>query len=240
MAMTVPRQTGSRRKLQRCRTWGSATVELALVAPTLGPSGYPGDFSYLKLHKTRLLQNSWEGHSCPDKCLALPRQTHTIHVRRRPPIGLRNSLMKHIPGDLRYWGITDDADDLGTKQSCHPDWADAQVREHAGNLLWTVKEALGTQPRAEGRLPVLCAPFDAELFGHWWFEGPQLLIAAWSARDYVEARVQSHHTDLKRVVALAPKHARGERIPDEEWAYFGELCQRDHLFADIQPEWYTG
>ena len=184
MAMTVPRQTGSRRKLQRCRTWGSATVELSLVAPTPGPSGYSGD--------------------------------------------------------LRYWGITDDADDLGTKQSYHPDWANAQVREQAGNLLWTVKEALLTQPRAEGRLPVLCAPFDAELFGHWWFEGPQLLIAAWSARDYAEARVQSHHTDHKRVVALAPKHARGEPIPDEEWAHLGELCQRDHLFADIQPEWYTG
>ena len=22
--------------------------------------------------------------------------------------------------------------------------------------------------------PVIVSPFDAELFGHWWFEGPQL------------------------------------------------------------------
>jgi 1,4-alpha-glucan branching enzyme len=26
-----------------------------------------------------------------------------------------------------------------------------------------------------GRPPVIVAPFDAELFGHWWFEGPQFL-----------------------------------------------------------------
>jgi 1,4-alpha-glucan branching enzyme len=27
------------------------------------------------------------------------------------------------------------------------------------------------------RQPLLVAPFDAELFGHWWFEGPQFLAA---------------------------------------------------------------
>ena len=35
MAMTIPRQLGSRRKSQRRRTLGTATVELALVAPIL-------------------------------------------------------------------------------------------------------------------------------------------------------------------------------------------------------------
>ena len=25
------------------------------------------------------------------------------------------------------------------------------------------------------REPIIVAPYDAELFGHWWFEGPQLV-----------------------------------------------------------------
>jgi 1,4-alpha-glucan branching enzyme len=33
--------------------------------------------------------------------------------------------------------------------------------------------------------PILCSPFDAELFGHWWFEGPQWLEAvARNLHDY--------------------------------------------------------
>ena len=27
----------------------------------------------------------------------------------------------------------------------------------------------------DGRVPHVVAPYDAELFGHWWFEGPQFL-----------------------------------------------------------------
>ena len=29
-----------------------------------------------------------------------------------------------------------------------------------------------------GRAPVIVAPYDAELFGHWWFEGPEFLDLA--------------------------------------------------------------
>jgi 1,4-alpha-glucan branching enzyme len=36
---------------------------------------------------------------------------------------------------------------------------------------------LGELGRAMERPPLLVAPFDAELFGHWWFEGPQFLAA---------------------------------------------------------------
>ncbi len=77
---------------------------------------------------------------------------------------------KHVPGDLRYWRVTDDSGDLGSKAPYEPEWAEGRAREHAGHFLWLVKETLRHAPR-EGRLPVLCAPFDAELIGHWWFEG---------------------------------------------------------------------
>lgn len=91
---------------------------------------------------------------------------------------------KHIPGDLRYWRITDDSGDLAHKDAYHPDWAEARARQHAGHFLWLVKETLRHAPR-EGRLPVLCAPYDAELFGHWWFEGPIWLehVLRWMHHD---------------------------------------------------------
>lgn len=91
---------------------------------------------------------------------------------------------KHMPHQLRYWRVTDDLNDLGTKQPYEPHQADARVREHAGHFLWLVKNKLQSAPW-EGGMPVVCAPFDAELFGHWWFEGPAWLtkMLRWMNQD---------------------------------------------------------
>lgn len=103
---------------------------------------------------------------------------------------------KHMPHQLRYWRVTDDQNELGTKQAYYPDRADLRVREHAGHFLWLVKNKLRSAAW-EGGMPVVCAPFDAELFGHWWFEGPSWLtklldwmnsdpeISVMKASDYV-------------------------------------------------------
>jgi 1,4-alpha-glucan branching enzyme len=85
---------------------------------------------------------------------------------------------KHTPGTLRYWRVTGPGWALGDKEWYHPDRAEGKARLHAGNFLWTVKETLRAQPRSGGRLPVLVAAFDAELFGHWWHEGPLFLAHA--------------------------------------------------------------
>lgn len=92
---------------------------------------------------------------------------------------------KHLPSELRYWRVTGPRVPLGGKEVYHPEWADGRVREHAGNFLWTVKETLRPRPHPGGRLPVLCAPFDAELFGHWWHEGPRFLthVLRWMHQD---------------------------------------------------------
>lgn len=91
---------------------------------------------------------------------------------------------KHQPGDIRYWRISDSRGDLGAKDAYHPEWAEWKARQHAGNFLWCVKETLKYAPR-EDRQPILCAPFDAELFGHWWFEGPYWLehVLRWMHYD---------------------------------------------------------
>ncbi|MCE5241455.1 DUF1957 domain-containing protein [bacterium] len=261
-----------------------------------GDIGYPGDFNYLDFHK------------------------------------------KHVPGDHRYWRITDAAHDLGSKQPYQPEWAEEHVREHAGNFLWTVKETLLHAPHPDGQLPAVIAPFDAELFGHWWYEGPRWLVHAlrwmhfdpdlqvmtgsqyvrrheptsavtlpegswgvnathevwlnpdlewvwrriydaeadfqalvrdhgpghddsmralvqqaarellllqasdWpflittgTAADYAAQRLVGHHEDYKRVAEMARRYGRRETLSEDDWAWLGQLQERDRPFPDADP-----
>ncbi|MDQ7827167.1 MAG: DUF1957 domain-containing protein [Candidatus Eremiobacteraeota bacterium] len=86
---------------------------------------------------------------------------------------------------LRYWRVTGRQSPPEHKWLYEPAWAEGKVRQHAGHFLWSVKESLRQSPRPAGHLPVICAPFDAELFGHWWHEGPQFLttLLRWMHRD---------------------------------------------------------
>ena len=81
---------------------------------------------------------------------------------------------KKFPGGHRYWQVTGARVDLGDKTPYHPDWASGKTRDHASDFARITAEAIQQYP-AEGAPPVLTAPFDAELFGHWWYEGPQFL-----------------------------------------------------------------
>src|SRR5262245_51139491 len=80
---------------------------------------------------------------------------------------------KHFPGGLRFWRITDNSEDLGKKTVYDPALANEKVRAHARHFLELVTETL-RHASADGPA-VVCSPYDAELFGHWWFEGPQWL-----------------------------------------------------------------
>ncbi len=48
-----------------------------------------------------------------------------------------------------------------------------KAAEHAGNFMFNrEKQAEWLSGILRDRKPVIVAPYDAELFGHWWFEGP--------------------------------------------------------------------
>jgi 1,4-alpha-glucan branching enzyme len=95
---------------------------------------------------------------------------------------------KHFPGGFRYWRVTGAGVDLGDKQLYVPAAAAERVESHADHFVHlvdrTLKEAAGD---GEGLTPVVVSPYDAELFGHWWFEGPAFLegVARRLARDGV-------------------------------------------------------
>lgn len=76
---------------------------------------------------------------------------------------------------LRYHRVTDIGMALSEKQAYLPEPASQRVREHAAHFCQTVRQALADHLKQAGEPGVCVAPFDAELFGHWWFEGPAFL-----------------------------------------------------------------
>ena len=77
------------------------------------------------------------------------------------------------PGGLKLWRVSGPGVDLGNKQPYQPEAASDRARghaEHFAHLLAGI--ATGQSQNREG---VIVAPFDTELFGHWWFEGPEFL-----------------------------------------------------------------
>jgi 1,4-alpha-glucan branching enzyme len=83
---------------------------------------------------------------------------------------------KRWPGGHRYWRVTGSKVDMGDKQPYYPHEAAELTRTHASHFVHLVYEALQSSFN-DSVPPILCAPFDAELFGHWWFEGPMWLEA---------------------------------------------------------------
>lgn len=87
---------------------------------------------------------------------------------------------KRFPGGHRYWQVTGPRVDIGDKLPYWPQQAAERVHGQAAHFVHLVYEALKSgfgDPLNNLAPPILCSPFDAELFGHWWFEGPLWLEA---------------------------------------------------------------
>ncbi len=76
---------------------------------------------------------------------------------------------------LRYWRVTSIGTDLGAKRQYAPEAVPGKCYEHAQHFCGVVRQVLQDFREQTGRSGVCVAPFDAELFGHWWHEGPEFL-----------------------------------------------------------------
>ena len=114
--------------------------------------GYPGDGMYREFHRDL----GWD--LTEDELL-----NHGISSRR--PLG------------LKLHRVTAQGCPLDEKQPYDPAAARAKTEEHAAAYLAGRARELESLAASMDRPPLLVAPFDAELFGHWWFEGPQFLGA---------------------------------------------------------------
>ncbi|MFC1657963.1 glycoside hydrolase family 57 protein [Candidatus Omnitrophota bacterium] len=73
---------------------------------------------------------------------------------------------------IKYYRITGQTTD---KQPYLPQEARNKAAEHAGNFIFNRQKQIEYLYDLMGKKPVIVSPYDAELYGHWWFEGPQWL-----------------------------------------------------------------
>jgi 1,4-alpha-glucan branching enzyme len=105
---------------------------------------------------------------------------------------------QHFPGGHRYWRVTSAQSDLGSKERYQPDRAAARVPENADHFCHLVHTLLEEQAQVIAKGAVLCAPYDAELLGHWWFEGPEWLyrvVKGMTMNPAVEVKTCSEHLE---------------------------------------------
>jgi 1,4-alpha-glucan branching enzyme len=118
---------------------------------------------------------------------------------------------KHFPGGLRYWRVTASHLDLGEKLIYQPEKVEERLESHAHHFVSLLHEIL--KEVEEG---VVASFYDTELFGHWWFEGPEWLYRVLK---------KLHHSPVKPVKAscclekLKPQLA--VKLPEGSWGSGG-------------------
>ena len=133
--------------------------------------GYPGDGAYREFHRDL-------GWDLPESLLA------ESGIRSRRPLG------------LKLHRVTSQTCSLEHKASYDPAKAAQKVRQHAADYLAGRAAQLHTLASTIERPPLLVAPFDAELFGHWWFEGPVFLAELFRQA----AAAEIHFTTLREAL----------------------------------------
>jgi Uncharacterized conserved protein len=79
-----------------------------------------------------------------------------------------------ISTGIKYYRITGKTDD---KQLYDPDRAREKADIHAANFMFNREKHIDFLRNEMDRPPIIVCPYDAELFGHWWYEGPYWLYS---------------------------------------------------------------
>jgi len=104
--------------------------------------GYPGDYRYREFHHDYM-------YTLPDEIL-------------------ESEGIDRIPAGLKLYAITGETME---KNWYNPEAARQQARAHAKDFMDKIHQRTA-EIKDRINQPVFILPFDMELFGHWWFEGP--------------------------------------------------------------------
>jgi 1,4-alpha-glucan branching enzyme len=156
--------------------------------------GYPGDPRYREFHQDLAHEAEWE--------YLRPHQAGTA---------------ERVFTGIKYHRVTGGS---GPKEVYSRAAALASVQEHARHFVAQRNAAIAeAAPLMPHRPPLLAAPFDAELFGHWWFEGPEFLDAVVRT---VASEPRLRLTDLREDAAEFPE--RQAALPARSsWGEGGHL-----------------
>jgi 1,4-alpha-glucan branching enzyme len=134
--------------------------------------GYPGSAVYREFYR----DIGWD----------LPLEYLRPHLHR-------DGSRRHL--GLKYHRITGRDVPQQNKAPYIPELAQEKAAEHASHFIdQRIGQARQLRDTFEGRPPLVVSPYDAELFGHWWFEGPQFI-------DYLFRKL---HWDQNEIEAVTP------------------------------------
>ncbi|MCA9400236.1 MAG: DUF1957 domain-containing protein [Candidatus Omnitrophica bacterium] len=154
--------------------------------------GYPGDPDYREYYKDIGYERDFE-YIKP-----------YIH-----PEGIR------INTGMKYWRITGESD---YKEAYRPDWAQDKAAMHAQDFINNRQKQVDYLCRFMDRKPIVVAPYDAELFGHWWYEGPMWI-------DFLARKIACDQDQLQMITPseyLAEYPTNQVAMPTQSsWGYKG-------------------
>ncbi len=109
---------------------------------------------------------------------------------------------------IKYHRITGRTHD---KDLYNRGWAMGAADAHAGNFMFNRMKQIEHLRRTINIDPIVVSPFDAELFGHWWFEGPEFLNlfirkAVYDQQEFeltTPTRYLAEHITLQMIVPSA-------------------------------------
>jgi 1,4-alpha-glucan branching enzyme len=116
--------------------------------------GYPGDGRYREFYRDL-------GHDLDEPSIL--------------PFRLGDGNRRNV--GLKYYRVTGRNVPLHDKEPYERGPALDAVVEHANDFVSGREKQIEYWRSLLERSPVIAAPYDAELFGHWWFEGPEFLDA---------------------------------------------------------------
>lgn len=135
--------------------------------------GYPGDYYYREFYRDTGFDLDYD-YIKP-----------YIH-----PDGIR------INTGIKYYRITGN----NHKQPYEPQRAAEKAAEHAGNFMFNREKQIEHLYGLMQKKPIIVSPYDAELFGHWWYEGPKWL-------DYLIRKI---YYDQKTIRMITPSEYLAE------------------------------
>jgi 1,4-alpha-glucan branching enzyme len=136
---------------------------------------------------------------------------------------------KHFGSMLRYWRVTDNKADMMYKTLYHPDWTQDKIDHQANHFIHHIENTLNWHKNNTGNHGTLCTPFDTELFGHWWFEGPEFLRAV--LRGLHSSPYVNTATCSEELMKVKPREVL--RLPEGSW---GENNNHD-VWINDETKW---
>lgn len=112
-------------------------------------TGYPGDFNYREFYR--------------DIGYELPNEYIKPYINKS---GIR------LDTGIKYYKITGKTDD---KEYYNRENALIKVKEHADHFASSRHNQIDYISKHMEQPPIITCPYDTELFGHWWFEGPDFI-----------------------------------------------------------------